>query len=248
MTALLELRGVSRRFGGLRAVNNVTLSVGKGRVVGLIGPNGAGKTTLVNLITGMLKPSAGEIWFNNQRIDRLPPYRIARLGVSRTFQIVQPFPEMTALENVTAAALFAGGIASLSEARDFAQIQLDRVGLGGQGKVLASSLSLGQRKRLEFAKSLATKPMILLLDEVNAGLHGSELDEAIALIRSLAQDGLTLVIIEHLMKVVVSLCDEIAVLHHGELIANGPAQDVINDRSVIEAYIGERYLKRRAAN
>jgi branched-chain amino acid transport system ATP-binding protein len=246
MTALLELRGVSRRFGGLRAVNDVSLAVGKGRVVGLIGPNGAGKTTLVNLISGMLKLSAGEMWFDGERIDGCAPHRISRLGIARTFQVVQPFPDMTALENVTAAALFAGGISSQHAARDFARSQLDRVGLGGQENILASSLSLGQRKRLEFAKSLAMKPKILLLDEVNAGLHGPELDEAIALIRSLAADGLTLVIIEHLMKVVVSLCDEIAVLHHGELIANGPAQDVMNDRNVIEAYLGERYLKRRA--
>lgn len=247
MTALLEMRNVSRRFGGLRAVSNVTMSIGKGRVVGLIGPNGAGKTTLVNLISGMLKLSEGEMWFDGRRIDGLPAYRISRLGVARTFQIVQPFPQLTVLENVTAAALFAGGITNQSEAEQFAEVQLARVGLNGQEDLLASRLSLGQRKRLEFAKSLAMKPKILLLDEVNAGLHGSELDEAITLIRSLSQDGLTLVVIEHLMKVVVSLCDEIAVLHHGELIANGPAKDVMDDPRVIEAYLGERYLKRRAA-
>jgi len=247
VTALLEMRNVSRRFGGLRAVSNVTMSIGKGRVVGLIGPNGAGKTTLVNLISGMLKLSEGEMWFDGRRIDGLPAYRISRLGVARTFQIVQPFPQLTVLENVTAAALFAGGITNQSEAEQFAEVQLARVGLNGQEDLLASRLSLGQRKRLEFAKSLAMKPKILLLDEVNAGLHGSELDEAITLIRSLSQDGLTLVVIEHLMKVVVSLCDEIAVLHHGELIANGPAKDVMDDPRVIEAYLGERYLKRRAA-
>jgi len=247
VTALLEMRNVSRRFGGLRAVSNVTMSIGKGRVVGLIGPNGAGKTTLVNLISGMLKLSEGEMWFDGRRIDGLPAYRISRLGVARTFQIVQPFPQLTVLENVTADALFAGGITNQSEAEQFAEVQLARVGLNGQEDLLASRLSLGQRKRLEFAKSLAMKPKILLLDEVNAGLHGSELDEAITLIRSLSQDGLTLVVIEHLMKVVVSLCDEIAVLHHGELIANGPAKDVMDDPRVIEAYLGERYLKRRAA-
>jgi branched-chain amino acid transport system ATP-binding protein len=247
MSALLEMRNVSRQFGGLRAVNNVTMSISKGRVVGLIGPNGAGKTTLVNLISGMIKLSEGEMWFDGQRIDGLPPYRISRLGVARTFQIVQPFPQLTVLENVTAAALFAGGISNQSEAEQFAEAQLARVGLKGQENAPASRLSLGQRKRLEFAKSLAMKPKILLLDEVNAGLHGAELDEAITLIRSLSEDGLTLVVIEHLMKVVVSLCDEIVVLHHGELIANGPAKDVMNDPHVIEAYLGERYLKRRAA-
>ncbi|MDB5598633.1 MAG: lptB 10 [Xanthobacteraceae bacterium] len=247
MTAILELRGVSRHFGGLRAVNDVTLSVPQGRIMGLIGPNGAGKTTLVNLITGMIKLSAGEMWFKGARIDGLAPHRISRLGIARTFQIVQPFPEMTALENVAAAAMFAGNIASQSEARDFAESQLERVGLLELRSTLASRLSLGQRKRLEFAKSLAMKPSILLLDEVNAGLHGGELAEAITLIRSLAQDGLTILIIEHLMKVVVSLCDDLAVLHHGELIANGPAQQVMGDEHVIKAYLGERYLKRQRA-
>jgi branched-chain amino acid transport system ATP-binding protein len=247
VTPLLALRDVTRSFGGLRAVNNVTLVVPQGRIMGLIGPNGAGKTTLVNLITGMVKLSAGQMWFKGARIDGYAPHRIARLGVSRTFQIVQPFPEMTALENVTAAAMFAGNIASQSEARDFAAAQLDRVGLLGLSLVLATRLSLGQRKRLEFAKSLAMKPSILLLDEVNAGLHGGELSEAIALIRGLAQDGITILIIEHLMKVVISLCDDIAVLHHGELIANGPAKDVMADEHVIKAYLGERYLKRQRA-
>jgi branched-chain amino acid transport system ATP-binding protein len=243
VTPLLDLRGVSRSFGGLRAVSDVTLDVKPGTVMGLIGPNGAGKTTLVNLISGALRPTGGEMWFKGSRIDGLPSYRISRLGIARTYQVVQPFPDMTVSENVAAAAIFAGGARSITEARTRAQSHLERVGLGGLGERPAASLSLGQRKRLEFAKSLAMNPALLLLDEVNAGLHGNELSEAIALIRDLASDGLTIVIIEHLMKVVVALCDEIAVLHHGQLIARGPSAEIMNDARVIEAYLGERYSR-----
>jgi branched-chain amino acid transport system ATP-binding protein len=247
MTALLELKGLSRRFGGLVAVSGVTLDLKPGSIMGLIGPNGAGKTTLVNLISGSLKPNAGEMWFKGRRIDGMPPHKISRLGIARTFQIVQPFPEMTAMENVAAAALFAGHARSLAEANRRAEAQLDRVGLGGLGPMPAASLSLGQRKRLEFAKSLAMKPALLLLDEVNAGLHGSELSATMGLIRELANGGLTILIIEHLMKVVVSLCDEVSVLHHGQLIARGPSDEITSDPRVIEAYLGERYSKRGAA-
>jgi len=243
MTSLFQTRNLSRSFGGLRAVSDVTINVSAGCVMGLIGPNGAGKTTLVNLISGALKPSAGQILFKGQRIDGLPAYRVARLGVARTYQIVQPFPKMTALENVAAAAIFAGNAGTIARANRTAEEQLERVGLYGLGSIPAASLSLGQRKRLELAKSLAMNPALLLLDEVNAGLHGSELSEAISLIRDLAKGGLTIIIIEHLMKVVVSLCDEIAVLHQGELIARGPSSVIMNDDRVIEAYLGERYSK-----
>ena len=247
MTALLELRRVSRSFGGLRAVNDVTLDVEPGSIVGLIGPNGAGKTTLVNLISGATRLSSGEILFKGQRIDGRPAHRVSRMGIARTFQIVQPFPEMTAIENVAAAALFAGRARSLAEANSCAERQLERVGLSNVAQALAASLSLGQRKRLEFAKSLAMDPALLLLDEVNAGLHGAELSEAIKLIRDLASSGLTILIIEHLMKVVISLCTEVVVLHHGQLIARGPSDEIVNDPRVIEAYLGERYSRRAAA-
>jgi branched-chain amino acid transport system ATP-binding protein len=246
VTALLELDNVSRSFGGLRAVSDVTLDIQPGTIMGLIGPNGAGKTTMVNVISGAMKPSSGEIRFKGRRIDGLPTHRISRMGIARTFQIVQPFPEMTALENVAAAALFAGRAPRLAEANRCAERQLERVGLGGLGAAPAASLSLGQRKRLEFAKSLAMDPALLLLDEVNAGLHGAELTEAIDLIRDLASSGLTILIIEHLMKVVVSLCTEVVVLHHGQLIARGPSDEIVNDPRVIEAYLGERYSKRAA--
>jgi branched-chain amino acid transport system ATP-binding protein len=244
MTALLTLKNVSRAFGGLSAVNNVTLEIPAGIILGLIGPNGAGKTTTVNMISGALKPTAGEIWFRDHRIDGMAPHQISRRGIARTFQIVQPFPEMTAVENVAAAALFAGKAVGMVEAYYQAERQLDRVGLSGLGSTIASSLTLGQRKRLELAKSLAMQPALLMLDEVNAGLHGGELSETVNLIRELAKSGLTILIIEHLIKVVTSLCNEVAVLHHGQLIATGSSQEIINDARVIKAYLGERYAQR----
>lgn len=247
MSPLLELKIVSRRFGGLAAVDQVSLAVEPSDIVGIIGPNGAGKTTLIDLISCARRPSSGEIHFKGRRIDGMPVHRAARLGIARTFQIVQPFPDMTTRENVVAAALFAGRAANRTVANRCADEQLERVGLGQVGNVPASALSLGQRKRLELAKSLAMKPTLLLLDEVNAGLHGAELSEAIALIRDLAKAGLTILIIEHLMKVVTSLCTRVAVLHHGRLIADGPAEAVMNDQQVIDAYLGERYGRGRGA-
>jgi branched-chain amino acid transport system ATP-binding protein len=247
MSALLELKRVSRSFGGLTAVDEVNLIIEPASIIGIIGPNGAGKTTLVNMISGAIRPSSGEIYFRGRRIDRLPVHRVSRLGVARTFQIVQPFPDMTARENVAAAALFAGGAPNRSAADACADEQLARVGLGGLGDIPAASLSLGQRKRLELAKSLAMRPALLLLDEVNAGLHGGELAETIGLIRDLAKTGLTVVIIEHLMKVVTSLCSRVAVLHHGRLIAEGAANEIMRDQLVIEAYLGERYGRGKTA-
>jgi branched-chain amino acid transport system ATP-binding protein len=247
MTALLSLNNVSRAFGGLRAVNEVTLDIEPGTILGLIGPNGAGKTTIVNLISGAIRPSAGEIWFKGARLDGLAPHQVSRRGIARTFQIVQPFPEMTALENVAAAAMYAGNAESIEAAYERAERQLERVGLGQCSSFPAISLTLGQRKRLEFAKSLAMKPALLMLDEVNAGLHGSELTETMGLIRDLAKSGLTIIIIEHLMKVVISLCHEIAVLHHGQLIARGRSEQIVNDPRVIQAYLGPRYSQRSGA-
>ena len=239
--ALLELTGVTRRFGGLKAVDDVTLSVPQGEVIGLIGPNGAGKTTLVNVITGVHPASAGTIRFAGQDITRLPPWRAARLGIARTFQIVQPFPEMTVLENVAAAAMFAGGLRYGREANREAREHLDFVGLGEMADRRASALTLAMRKRLEFAKGLAMHPKLLLLDEVNAGLNATEVDEALALIRAIAGRGVTILIIEHLMKVVLSVCTRIVVLHHGELIAEGESAAIVKDPRVIQAYLGRRY-------
>lgn len=246
-TPLLKVSGLTKRFGGVAAVNNVSFELEAGRIVGLIGPNGAGKTTLVNLVTGVHRASAGTLQFDGADVTGQKPYESARRGLSRTFQIVQPFPRMSVLENVTAGALYAGGAHTLAEARDMAMEQLRFVGLEALSAQPAAALTLPSRKRLELAKSLAMKPKLLLLDEVNAGLNSAEIVQAIELIRAIAARGVTILLIEHLMKVVFSLCDELLVLHHGELIARGQPQAVAQDAKVVEAYLGAKYAQRMAA-
>jgi branched-chain amino acid transport system ATP-binding protein len=241
MTALLALDGVSRRFGGLNAVDGVSFSVEKGEILGLIGPNGAGKTTLINLITGVHPATGGSVRFEGRDITRLRPYRIARLGLARTFQIVQPFPKMTVLENAAAGALFSGGAGSLPEAHAIAREHLRFTGLADMADRPAAALTLAKRKRLELAKSLAMKPRLLMLDEVNAGLNPTEIEEALGMIRTIADQGVTIIVIEHLMKVVHAISDRVVVLHHGQLIAQGEPRAVLSDRNVIEAYLGSKY-------
>jgi len=246
--ALLELKDVTRAFGGLKAVANVTLSVARGEILGLIGPNGAGKTTLVNVITGVHPATTGRVLFEGRDITRLKPFQAARAGIGRTFQIVQPFPELTVIENVAASALFAGAAPSIRAARAQALEQLAFVGLAEMAERSAAALTLAMRKRLEMAKGLAMRPKLLLLDEVNAGLNPVEIDQALGLIRTIAATGVTILIIEHLMKVVLSVCGRIAVLHHGELIAAGAPKDVVADPRVVQAYLGRRYAAQEAAN
>ena len=241
MSPLLELEGVSRRFGGLRAIHNLSLSVLSGEVLGVIGPNGAGKTTLVNVVTGVHRASTGTLRFAGRNISRVRPWQAARLGIARTFQVVQPFPEMTVLENVAAAAMFAGAASYGTSADEWAREQLRFVGLEPCAERPAASLTLAMRKRLELAKSLAMRPKLLLLDEVNAGLNATEVNRALELIRAIAARGITIVIIEHLMKVVLSLCNRIVVLHHGELIATGEPDAIVKDARVVQAYLGRRY-------
>ena len=241
MSVLLQLDEVARAFRGLRAVDGISLSIEAGEIVGLIGPNGAGKTTLVNVVTGVHPATEGVVRFAGEDITRLRPNRIARRGVGRTFQIVQPFPHMTVGENIAAGALFAGGARSLAEAAVRARELAESVGLGDVVERPAETLTLARRKRLELAKGLAMRPKLLFLDEVNAGLNGSEIDDALALIRAIAAGGVTIVVIEHLMKVVLSISTRIVVLHHGQLIADGTPQQVVRDRAVNAAYLGKRY-------
>ncbi len=246
MTAILELKGISKSFGGIRALNDVSFTLAEGEIVGLIGPNGAGKTTLVNVITGTNHASSGKVLFSGDDVTKQRPYQAARRGLSRTFQIVQPFPRMTVLENVAAGALF-GDVKSkgdVKSAMKTAREQLDFTGLADHADRPASNLTIAGRKRLELAKSLAMQPKVLMLDEVNAGLNSSEIDGALTLIRRIAERGITILLIEHLMKVVLSLAQRILVLHHGELIAQGNATEMVNDPRVVEAYLGQKYLRR----
>lgn len=241
MTVLLELKSVSRQFGGLNAVNDVSFQVNQGEILGLIGPNGAGKTTLINLITGVHPATSGSIVFDGQDITKMRAHQIARKGLARTFQVVQPFPKMTVLENVATGALFAGGAAGLKDAFAQARQHLEFTGLGDSVDKLASTLTLAKRKRLELAKGLAMRPRLLMLDEVNAGLNSMEIDDALRMIRTIAERGVTIIIIEHLMKVMLSTAQRIVALHYGQLIANGVPDAVLRNPRVIEAYLGSKY-------
>ena len=248
MSEILRLDRVSRRFSGLQALREVTLGISKGEVLGLIGPNGAGKTTLVNTVCGVTPANSGTITFDGHDITRIKTFQAARLGLSRTFQIVQPFAEFTALDNVAAAALFSQPGESLKSAREEARAHLAFVGLEAQAGQSAATLTLAMRKRLELAKALAMKPKLLFLDEVNAGLNSAEVERATKLIHQLAADGITIVMIEHLMKVVLNVCTRIVVLHNGQMIADGEPRDVIKNPAVVDAYLGQQYAQRNATH
>src|SRR6201985_184681 len=248
ISEILRLEAVSRHFSGLQALRGVTLGINKGEVLGLIGPNGAGKTTLVNTICGVTPASSGTVTFLGQDITRIKTYQAARRGLSRTFQIVQPFAEFTALDNVAAAALFSQPGESLKSAREEARAHIAFVGLEAQAGQSAATLTLAMRKRLELAKALAMKPKLLFLDEGNDGLNSAEVERATGLIHELAADGITIVMIEHLMKVVLNVCTRIIVLHNGQLIADGAPRDVIKNPAVVDAYLGQQYAQRNAAN
>ena len=238
MAALLELSSVSKSFAGLKAVQDVSFSVPEGSIVALVGPNGAGKTTCFNLVAGVYRPDAGEVRLGGARIDGWRSDQICRAGVGRTFQLVKPFAGLTVMENVIVGALNA--TAGVREARQKAGEVIEQLGLGPKLDHMASSLTLPERKRLEVARALATGPKILLLDEVMAGLRPTEMDHMVAVLRELnGRLGLTILLIEHVMRAVMALSAQVIVLHHGEVIASGPPAQVTRDPAVLECYLGE---------
>ncbi len=237
---ILKVEGVTKTFGGLAALKGVSFEVDEGTILGLIGPNGAGKTTLFNVIAGFYAPDKGEVLFAGEPVSHLKAYDVCHRGLARTFQVVKPFGNLSVLQNVMVGSFLRAS--SSEQAREQAMDAMEFVGLGGQENKVARSLTISDRKRLEVARALATRPRMLLLDEVMAGLNPTELTEMVEIIRRIRHSGVTLIVIEHIMAAIMNVSEQILVLHHGEKIAQGTPQEVARDKRVIEAYLGEEYL------
>jgi branched-chain amino acid transport system ATP-binding protein len=242
MSPLLQVSGLSKRFGGLQAVGDLDLTVSEGEIVGLIGPNGAGKSTIFNLINGVFHPDSGRVVFQGQDITAEPPYRVARRGLARAHQIVQPLVGLTVLENCTVGACFGRENLPLAQARETAREVADLVGLGHRLNTLAGSLTTAGKKRLELARALSARPRLLLLDEVLAGLNPTETEGMIETVRKIRANGVAILMIEHIMRAVMSLSDRIVVLNLGRLLAQGSPTEVANNPEVITAYLGDAKL------
>jgi branched-chain amino acid transport system ATP-binding protein len=244
----MEVRDLNKRFGGLWAVRDVSFSVAEGEILGVIGPNGAGKSTLINLITGYTRPTSGRVVIEGKDVTGLRPWAIAHYHVARTFQIVKPFRGLTVRENVAIGAMHGNEHdRTVREALAAADELLAVVGIAQHADAAPSQLSVADARRLELAKALASRPRLLLLDEVMAGLRLQEIEAAVALIHRLREVGITIVAVEHVMRAIVSISDRVLVLHHGAILALGTPREVLSDKSVIEAYLGHRYAQRGEA-
>jgi branched-chain amino acid transport system ATP-binding protein len=241
---MLQVDRISKDFGGLRALNEVSFEVAQGEIVGLIGPNGSGKSTAFNVITGFLPATSGAVTFNGATITGLPAHEVARRGMARTFQLVRPFPHLTTLDNVLAGCLFGhANMSTKKEGEPRAYEVLELVGLAPKAKLLARDLTIMERKWLEVARALAGNPTLLLLDEFMAGLNPKEIPEALALIRRLNASGITIIVVEHIIKAITNVCEHVIVLNAGRKLAEGTAVEVIENPLVIEAYLGSHYAK-----